>query len=60
MKLLPKSPLDISPLRRGTGRGRCYFAVSDQNTKLFCEKEKREEERQRERETDAFAYAKKR
>jgi hypothetical protein len=42
MKLLPKSPLDSSPLGRGTGRGRGYFKKSDRKQELFSEKEQRE------------------
>jgi hypothetical protein len=41
MHLLPKSPLDSSPLRRGTGRGRSYFEESDP-------KKSREEEEEEE------------
>ena len=41
MKLLPKSPLDSSPLGRGIRRGRGYFEESDPKPELFSEKEQR-------------------
>ncbi len=59
MKLLPKSPLDSSPLRRGTGRGRGYFEESDPKQEFFSEIEQRGRRgREKEREAD-LAYAKK-
>jgi hypothetical protein len=39
MKLLPKSPLDSSPLGRGTERVRNYFEEYDPKLKFFSEKE---------------------
>jgi hypothetical protein len=47
MKLLPKSPLDSSPLERGTGRGHSYFEASDPKQDLFAEKEQRERKRRK-------------
>ncbi len=38
MKLLPKSPLDSTPLGRGTGRGRSYFEESDPKSELLSER----------------------
>ncbi len=53
MKLLPKSPLDSSPLGRGTGRGSTYFEESPIRSQSCALKESREEEaREREREMD--------
>ena len=58
MKLLSKSPLDSSPLGRGTGRGRGYFEESAPKQELFSEKDQRERRGGKRRETDASAYAK--
>jgi hypothetical protein len=44
MKLLPKSPLDSSPLGRETGRGRSYFEESDIRSQSCSLKESREED----------------
>jgi hypothetical protein len=58
MKLLPKSPLDSSPLERRTERRRSYFRKAVRS-KICSLKKSREEEkgdRGRERETDASAY----
>jgi hypothetical protein len=41
MKLLPKSPLDSSPLGRGTGRVHSYYEESDQKQELLPESEQR-------------------
>jgi hypothetical protein len=66
MKLLPKSPLDSSPLGRGTGGGGGgeyigYFEKSDPKSELFSEKEQRGRRvRETEKEPDASAYAKNR
>ncbi len=57
MKLLPKSPLDSSPLGRGTEREHGYFEDSDPKPELFSENEQRGS-RGGERNPDASAYAK--
>ncbi len=55
MKLLQKSPLDSSPLGKGTG----YFEEIDAKQEFFSEKEQRGPRgREREREADASDYAK--
>ena len=35
MELIPKSPLDSSPLKRGMGRGRRYFEESGPKQEMF-------------------------
>jgi hypothetical protein len=47
MLLLPTSPLDSTPLRRGTGRGCGYFEESDPKQEVFPEKEQRGRRQQR-------------
>jgi hypothetical protein len=60
IKLLPKSPLDSSPLGRGTGRGRCYFEESG-DPKPGCSLKRAERKKgERKREADASDYATKR
>ncbi len=41
MELLSTSPLDSSPLGKGTGRRRSYFEERDPKQELFSEREQR-------------------
>jgi hypothetical protein len=52
IKLLPKSPLDSTPLERGTGRGRGYLEESDPKQEFFSEKRAERKRGEREREKD--------